>query len=56
MEQEVEAAFLREQAAKCRRLAEGIEDQLAVTALRKLAEDFELRAAASVASSDSGTA
>ena len=37
---------MREQAAKCRRIADGI-DSFTVAALRTMAEDYELKAVAS---------
>jgi len=39
-------AYLRAKAAKCRTLANGINDSFTVAALRKMAEDYELKAAA----------
>ena len=39
------AAFLREQAAKCRRLANALTDPSAVAALRKMANDYQDQAA-----------
>ena len=38
-------ANLREQAARCRRLADDIADELAQRALLKMAEEYEARAA-----------
>ena len=35
------AAYLREQAAKCHRLAESLSDPSAIAALRKLASEYE---------------
>jgi hypothetical protein len=40
-----EAAFLIEQAKRCRRLAEGINDERAVDTLHQMADEFERRAA-----------
>lgn len=39
------AAYLREQAAKCRRLADSLGDPSATDALRKMANDYEEQAA-----------
>jgi hypothetical protein len=39
------AAFLLEQAKRCRRLAAGINDERAIDRLRQMAEEFEQRAA-----------
>ena len=36
--------YLREQAARCRRLASGISDAATIATLLKMAEDFERRA------------
>lgn len=40
-----EAADLREEAKRCRRLAEGINDAKTLETLRRMAEDYEKRAA-----------
>ena len=40
-----EAAYLREQAARCRRLAGATNDEKASAALRLMADDYELKAA-----------
>jgi hypothetical protein len=40
-----EAANLLEEAKRCRRLAEGINDPKTLETLRKLADDYEKRAA-----------
>lgn len=40
-----EAADFLEQAKRCRRLADGINDPTAIETLRKMAEDYEKRAA-----------
>ena len=40
----VSAAYLREQAAKCVRLASSSSDDLAAAALRKLAMEYEIEA------------
>jgi hypothetical protein len=40
-----EAAYLIEQAKRCRRLAEGINDPATVETLRGMADDYEQRAA-----------
>ncbi|MEA3014828.1 MAG: hypothetical protein QOD42_3373 [Sphingomonadales bacterium] len=39
-----EAAYLSEQAKRCRRLADGINDPKTVETLRRLADDYEKRA------------
>jgi hypothetical protein len=39
-----EAADLREEAKRCRRLAEGINDPKTLETLRKMADDYEKRA------------
>ena len=44
MQEGAEAAHLREQAAKCRRLASSLIDDAAVAALRKMADDYEAEA------------
>ena len=41
-----ELEFLRDQAAKCRRLAESVSDASASRALRDLARDYDARAQA----------
>ena len=38
------AAYLREQAAKCRRLADSLDDPVAAAALRKMANDYDEQA------------
>ena len=45
MQAGAEAAYLREQAARCRRLANAILNEDDVATLRKVAEDFEAKAA-----------
>ena len=45
MQAGAEAAYLREQAARCRRLAAGILNKEDAAMLRKTAEDFEAKAA-----------
>jgi hypothetical protein len=40
-----ESAALREKAAKCRRLANGMSDDQTIAALRRLADAYEQRAA-----------
>ncbi len=40
-----DAAHLREEATKCRRLADAVNDQPTIDALRNLAEQYEKRAA-----------
>lgn len=40
-----EAVDLREEAKRCRRLAEGINDPKTLETLRRMAEDYEQRAA-----------
>jgi len=53
-----ESAALREKAAKCRRLANGMSDDQTIAALRRLADAYEQRAAeleaAPAPSSDKG--
>jgi hypothetical protein len=44
MQESHDSAFLREQAAKCRRLAAAVTDIEAAAALRTLADDYEQRA------------
>ena len=44
MQKGADAAYLREQAAMCRRLADGITDQATIATLRLMAEDYEARA------------
>lgn len=44
MRDETDPAYLRELAAKCRRLANGISDSFTVTALKTMAHDYEARA------------
>jgi hypothetical protein len=44
MQEDADAAYLREQAALCRRLADGITDQKTIATLRTLAEDYEAKA------------
>ena len=44
MQEGTDAAHLREQAKKCRRLADSINDPDAIAALRKLAADYEANA------------
>jgi hypothetical protein len=58
MPQTQEPAALREKAAKCRRLANGMSDDQAIAALRRLADAYEHRAAeleASAPSRDDGS-
>lgn len=45
MQAAAEAAHLREQAARCRRLADGILNKEDAATLRKMAEDFDMKAA-----------
>lgn len=44
MQEGTDAAHLREQATKCRRLADCIDDPDAIAALRKLAAEYEANA------------
>jgi hypothetical protein len=46
MRDQVDPAYLRRQAERCCRLAEGISDIPTATALRLMAEDYELKATA----------
>jgi hypothetical protein len=39
-----EAAYLKEQAKRCRMLIDGINDPQTIASLRRMAEDFETRA------------
>jgi hypothetical protein len=44
MQRGADAAYLREQATKCRRIAAALTDEGAVAALRKMADEYELQA------------
>jgi hypothetical protein len=44
MQEGEESVFLREQAAKCRRLADSILDNEAAATLRMMAEDYDAKA------------
>ena len=44
MEDPVDAAFFRDQAAKCLRLADSVNDEEAIAALRNMAMTYEIRA------------
>lgn len=44
MEEPVTPTYLREQAAKCRRLAKDVADERTATSLRSMADDYEVRA------------
>lgn len=46
MSDELDSAYLRGQAGRCRRIADGITDSFMVAALRRIAEDYERNAAA----------
>jgi hypothetical protein len=52
MQESQDPAFLREQAARCRRLAASITDEKTAATLRKMAEDFDKQAAAAGAHLD----
>ena len=45
MQEPTDAAYLREQANLCRRLADRIADEATIAALRKMAEQFDAQAA-----------
>ena len=45
MQDSPDAAYLREQAARCRRLADSVTDQAARVTLRAMANEYEARAA-----------
>jgi hypothetical protein len=52
MQESQDPAFLREQAARCRRLAASITDENTAATLRIMAEDFDRQAAAASARLD----